>query len=393
VRGKSAAVRHVLLGALVGATFVGAAACSGESRGATAGAAAAASGAPGSSDAPGGAGRRVAPSITLAASDVMTVERTMIEEGTPVTGDLLPIESVEIRARLEGDVEDVFVREGERVAAGQRLAQIEANEPLSNQRSAEADRAAAETELSTAQWNLDQTAELYKAGAVAEREVKAAQQSVAAARARVAAAEARLHSTGETVRDTRVAAPTTGVIDKRTVEPGEHVARGAALFTLVRSDVLELGASVPARRANDVRVGQVVHFTADGRQFDGRVARVSPTIDPATRAVTVYVQIPNPAGQLKGGTFATGRIVNRTIPGALVVPTAALRQAADSAGVFVYRVVGTTLDVAQVRIGVVDEARGVAEVLEGLREGDRVVVGNVGTLGKGMKVQVIGSRG
>jgi RND family efflux transporter MFP subunit len=162
----------------------------------------------------------------------------------------------------------------------------------------------------------------------------------------------------------------------------------------VRSDVLELAASVPARRANEVRVGQVVHFTADGRQFDGRVARVSPTIDPATRAVTVYVQIPNPAGQLKGGTFAAGRIVNRTIPGALVVPTAALRQAADSAGgAFVYRIAGSTLDVAQVRIGVVDEARGVAEVLEGLREGDRVVVGNVGTLGKGMRVQVIGTRG
>jgi RND family efflux transporter MFP subunit len=323
----------------------------------------------------------------------MPVERATIEEGTPVTGDLLPIESVEIRARLEGDVEGVFVREGERVAAGQRLAQIEANESLSNQRSAEADRAAAETELSTAQWNLDQTAELYKAGAVAERELKAAQQGVAAARARVAAAEARVRSTGEVVRDTRVIAPTTGVIDKRTVEPGEHVARGAPLFTLVRSDVLELAASVPARRANEVRVGQVVHFTADGRQFDGRVARVSPTIDPATRAVTVYVQIPNPAGQLKGGTFATGRIVNRTISGALVVPTAALRQASDSAGVFVYRIVGTTLDVAQVRIGVVDEARGVAEVLEGLREGDRVVVGNVGTLGKGMRVQVIGTRG
>src|SRR3712207_9322208 len=75
-------------------------------------------------------------------------------------------------------------------------------------------------------------------------------------------------------RDTRVLAPTAGVIEKRFVQPGEHLARGANMFTLVRSTVLELAAAVAARQANDVRVGQVVHFTADGRRFDGQVARV-----------------------------------------------------------------------------------------------------------------------
>ena len=66
--------------------------------------------------------------------------------------------------------------------------------------------------------------------------------------------------------DTRALAPTTGVVAKRNVENGEHVARGADMFTVVRSDVLELGAAVPARQAGEIRVGQQVHFAAGGHR-------------------------------------------------------------------------------------------------------------------------------
>ncbi|MGH7678198.1 MAG: efflux RND transporter periplasmic adaptor subunit, partial [Gemmatimonadaceae bacterium] len=192
------------------------------------------------------------------------------------------------------------------------------------------------------------------------------------------------------VRDTRVLAPTDGVISRRLVENGEHVSRGAGLFTLVRSDVLELAAAVPARQANAVRVGQNVRFTADGRAFDGKVARVSPTIDPASRSVAVFVQIPNASGALKGGTFASGRVVSRVVSGALVVPAAAVRQSADEGKPYVYRIAGRAIDVASVQIGVIDDRLGTAEVLDGLAEGDRVIVGNVGTLGRGMQVIIAG---
>jgi membrane fusion protein (multidrug efflux system) len=117
---------------------------------------------------------------------------------------------------------------------------------------------------------------------------------------------------------------------------------------------------------------------------------VSPTVDPTTRAVTVYVQIPNPNGSLKGNTFATGRVVARTVGGALLIPSTAIRQSPDSgSGPFVYRVAGEKLSRTPVSLGIVDDAQGVAEVLAGLDEGDRVVAGNVGTLGNGMKVQIL----
>jgi membrane fusion protein, multidrug efflux system len=342
-------------------------------------------------DAAGGAaGARPQPSITLAATDVATVGSTTIEDGIALTGDLNPIETVDVHARIEGDLTGVYVREGQQVGTGQLLARFEASEQESARKSADADRIAAQSDLANAQWTLEQNAQLLKAGAIAQQVYKNSEQAVASARARLAAAEARLRAMGNQERDTRVVAPTTGIVSKRLVEGGEHVAKGAPLFTIVRNTVLELAASVPARQSTALRVGQVVHFVADGRRFDGQVARLSPTIDPTTRALTVYVQIPNPGGVLRGGTFAAGRVVSRTLANVLAVPTAALRQSPEDGKPYVYRIDGQTINVAPVQIGAVDDKLGLVQVTQGLQSGDKVVVGNVGALGRGMQVTIVG---
>jgi len=338
-----------------------------------------------------GAGGRSAPSITLATTDVATVAATTIEDGVALTGDLHPLETIDVRSRIEGDLTAVYVREGESVRAGQLLASFEASTQESSRASAEADRVAANAELANAQWTLEQNESLFKAGAIAERDLKTSQQAVTTARARLAAAVARLRASGNEARDTRVFAPASGVVEKRLVDGGVHLARGAPMFTIVRSGTLELAAAVPARQAAAVRTGQVVHFVADGRRFDGKVARVSPTIDPATRSVTVYVQVPNPGNTLRGGSFATGRVVSRTLTNALAIPTGALRQGQEDGKPFVYRIDGKTLNVAPVQVGVVDEQQGIAQITDGLAAGDKIVVGNVGTLGRGMQVTIAGA--
>ena len=372
--------------------LLGAAACDSNSGSASAATAAGSAGAKTQGDSAAARGGRQAPTITLAPGDIATVAKETIEEGTPITGDLKPIETVDVRARLEGDLLGVYVREGQRVLAGQLLARFDAGEQQSAEQSAVADRASARTDLATAQWNLEQSAQLFKAGAIAERDYKVAQQAVDAAQARLAATEARLRTTTLASRDTRVLAPTSGTIGTRAVEQGERVARGTSMFTIVRNEILELAAAVPARQANAVRVGQSVHFVADARTFEGRVARVSPTIDPTSRSITVYVDVPNANGQLKGGTFATGRVVNRTLGNVLTVPTAAIRQSQDGGHPFAYRLTERTVDVAPLQVGVVDERLGKAEVVSGLSLGDRVIVGNVGTLGRGMQAIILGTQ-
>jgi RND family efflux transporter MFP subunit len=356
----------------------------------------------GAPNGPGGGGRE-RPPLVLAATDVAPVRRGRIEAGIPLSGDLRPIQRVTVRAALEGDLARVLARPGDAVRAGQLLAEFESSVEQSSRAAAGADLAAARSDVATARWNAEQARELFRAGAVAEREARVADQALAAARAREAAAAAAVRAAAQTAGNTRVVAPLTGVVESRAVEGTEHVARGAELFTVVRADVLELAASVPERAAGEVRPGQTVRLNVAGRAVDGRVARVSPTVDPATRAATVFVQIPNPGARFKGNSFATGRAVGRALDGALLVPTAALRQAQEEAGAgatrgapapaptFVFRVRGGAAERVGVSLGVVDEQAGVAEVVDGLDEGDRVIVGNVSGVGRGVRVQVLGN--
>lgn len=343
-------------------------------------------GAPG---APGGmAGGRGSAMQVLAATDVAEVAQGPIEMAIAIQGDLKPVEEIAVRARIEGNVEQVLVREGDRVVRGTLMARFESSNQESVRKSAEADVISAKAEVENARWNAEQSAELFKAGAIPERDARSSQQALAAAEARLAAAEARVRASTQDVEDTRIVAPTTGVVSARNVETGEHVTRGATVFTVVRNDVLELQASVPARMAADVKPSQPVRFSAGGRELTGRVARISPTINPANRSLTVYLQVPNPGGALKGNTYATGRIVARTIADALVVPTSAIRYAQQQAQPFVYKIVNETVEFQPVQLGVIDEAMGVVQVTDGLSAGDRIIVGNVGALGRGVKVRI-----
>ncbi len=338
---------------------------------------------------------RPAQTLTLAPGDVSIATAMSIVDGVAITGNLRPIETVVVRARLEGDLQGIYVREGDYVRAGQLLARFEASEQVSGLQSAAADKAAAEGDLATAEWTLKQSEDLFKAGAIAEGELRVARNAVGTARARLAAANSRVRTSSSSNRDTRVLAPTSGTVEKRFVENGEHIARGAEMFSVVRNNVLELAAAVPERQANSVAPGQAVEFLANGRTIAGRVARVSPTVDPLSRSVTVYVQVPNANGALKGGTFATGTVLARTIANAITVPTSAVKQTGNGATI-VYRIESGRLDTAGVEVGVKDDHRGIVQVVSGLSAGDSVVSGNVGSLGKGMKVQIItvgGDRG
>jgi multidrug efflux pump subunit AcrA (membrane-fusion protein) len=117
---------------------------------------------------------------------------------------------------------------------------------------------------------------------------------------------------------------------------------------------------------------------------------VSPTIDPQTRSTAVYVQVPNAGGVLKGGTFASGRVVSRVLGGVAAVPLAAVRQSQTINRPFVYRIDGRVIEPVPVQLGVTDERRNVVEILDGVKAGDRVIVGNVGNLGRGMQVTIAG---
>jgi len=343
-----------------------------------------------SATAKGATGNSKTRTVAVSPSDIATVHVGSLSDGVPITGLLRPLESVDVHARIDGDLTGVFVREGQHVAKGQLLAQFESVTQQSSAASARAGQAAAKADLSQAEWNFKQSGDLFHAGAISEADYRASQQAVDAARARLAAATATVDAANIVERDTRVVAPMTAVVDKKLVDMGEHLSSGTPMFTLVRSQTLELAATVPERRAAAIKLGQKVSFSAQGLDFNGKVARVSPTIDPNTRAITVYVDVDNSTGALKANSLATGDVIASTVNGALLVPTTALHQTADSGKTYVYRANTGRIEQVYITLGIVNDQAGLAQVLSGLTTGDKVMVGNLGIMSPGTEIQIIG---
>jgi RND family efflux transporter MFP subunit len=185
--------------------------------------------------------------------------------------------------------------------------------------------------------------------------------------------------------DTRILAPFAGMIRERSASLGQFVASGTPVVTLVRMHPLRLQADVPEREALAVRIGQEVRVRLEGdeRVYAGRVARVSPVIDEATRSLRVEAEVANQAALIRPGSFATADIVVASDAAAVLVPSSAI---VTFAGVEkVMTVEDGTIVEKRVSLGRRDNGR--VEVLSGVATG-AVVVTEPGNLVDGERVRI-----
>jgi len=213
------------------------------------------------------------------------------------TGTIAPGASVDLTFRVAGTVMAIGVDEGEQVAAGELVAVLDATEYVLNFEQAKLEYLGAAGEAQRLQ------ASATAAGAAPNNynEVMAA-----AALAKVAAARAE-----KRLYDTRLASPLAGVVARRAVQPGEIVSPGAPAFTIVNIDVVRLRVSVPESEIAGISRGADVTITVpalDGAQFAGKVRIVGVVADPADRAFTVEIEVPNPEHRLKPGMSASASI-------------------------------------------------------------------------------------
>ena len=327
--------------------------------------------------------------VVLGAQDVAEARVSPISAGVTLTGSLLPANSVTLTAQVAGTVQGVRVDRGTPVRRGQVLATIEAQGVRSQAAGARASVASAQAQLALARQQLAAAKTLYDAGATSRIEYQTAQAQLEAAEAQLAAARATSAGAAEQAARTTVTAPIGGVVSARMVESGEPVAVGGELFTIVDASTLELSAQIPVEQAARVRVGQPVTFTLTGapdRALTGRVARMDPTADPATRQVGVYAQLPNPGNRIIGGQFASGRVIGERVADAVVVPTAAVRS--EGSEQFVLVIENGRIARRPVGVGARDEAAGVVEVTSGVRAGELVLATPAATLPVGTLVTV-----
>jgi RND family efflux transporter MFP subunit len=175
--------------------------------------------------------------------------------------------------------------------------------------------------------------------------------------------EAQVQLARNALRDAVVTAPLSGTVAKRHVQPGEKVPFDAPLITIVDLARMELQAMVPANDIPELRVGMNVDLAIDGfgdRRFTGTIERINPTTEPGTRAILVFVHVPNPDAALRGGMFGTGKVTLAAGTPVPTLPAIAIRTEAGQN--FVWTIENGKLGRRIVTVGRRDDAAGRVEI-------------------------------
>src|SRR5687768_16131631 len=248
-----------------------------------------------------GGGRRgggqARPPMTV---ELAKVTRQAIADEISVVGNLIGEATVSVAPRAAGRLQEVYVRLGDRVTRGQRIAKIEDFELQEQIKQAEAAQEVAsatirqrEADLALALTNVERSRSLFERQLLPkqtlddnEARYQSAQAQLDLARAQAVQSKARLDELKINQANTTITAPTSGFISRRLVDPGASVGQNAPVVELVDISRVRLVANVVERDLKQLQAGDSTRVQVDaypGETFTGRIARVSPVLDPATR--------------------------------------------------------------------------------------------------------------
>ena len=348
-----------------------------------------------------GGGPRLPMSVELGA-----VKRGDMSEQMTVVGNLIGAATVEAVPKVAGRLEAVSVRLGDRVSRGQQLAKIEDQELREQIRQAQAsfEVSAAtirqrEADLNLAKSNLDRSRNLYDRQLIpkqtyddADARYQAAAAQLDLAKAQHAQAQARLDELKINLSNTVIASPVNGFVGKRTLDPGAWVTPNSAFLSVVDIGVVRIVANVVEKDLRRITAGQQADVEVDafpGEKFAGRVARVAPVLDPATRTAQMEVEIQNTQFRLKPGMYARVNFTVERRPNTLVMPANALVDVQGKRGVF-RPSEGDIAKFHPIEVGLMDENQ--IEISSGLSEGDRIITTGAAALRDGDKIVVAGAK-
>lgn len=319
-----------------------------------------------------------------------TVARKPLQESVQVVGTLIGASTVEVVPQAGGRLLSVSVRLGDPVARGQRLAQVDDRELREQLRQVEASYDVAqatirqrEADLAFAKTNLDRSRSLFERNLLpqqtlddGEARYQSAQAQLDLAQAQLAQAAARRDELRITQANTSITSPVDGFVGRRYVDPGAFVSTNQPVLQVVDISLVRLVVNLVERDLRRVAVGARGTVDVDafpGEQFEGRIARIAPVLDPATRTAEMEIEVPNPTKRLKPGMYARVSLITSTKTDALVVPKAAVADVGGRTGV--YTIADRKAVFRPVQLGIEDDDQ--IEVTEGVTEGEEVV--SIGT--------------
>ena len=324
---------------------------------------------------PGGAGGR-----GQAVSEAVVAQREFSDQ-IRVLGVARGRRSVNITSSTSELITRVLFTDGQRVAAGTPLVQLQAREE-----DAGVGEARAQVDQARSMYNRYKT--LSDRGFASPMMVEQYQTELATAQASLAAAQARQG-------DRTIRAPFAGVLGLSTVTAGTLVNPGGIIATLDDIDVVRVDFPIPERYLSVLRPGVPITATIDAygdETFSGRIALIDTRVNEQTRSVTARAEIPNPGGRIRPG-MAVRVAVQQGQRNSVAAPEAAIQY--EGEGAFVYRIArgenGSTAQRVEIEAGAVEG--GFVEILSGLNAGDRIVASGLNRIQPNAPVTVAGAGG
>ena len=326
----------------------------------------------------------------LGPESVVVLDSVTLKSGPAISGTLTAEREARVRAQVAGTVMATYPEQGQRVTQGAVLARIDDQAVRDAYFSARSQVRSAQLAQEVAKRNLERSETLARAGAIADRDLETATWNATNADAQLADAKARLASAEQELQYTTVRAPFAGVVSERSASAGDVVQTGGALYTIIDPASLRFDGTVPAEQVGQLERGASVEFAVSGypgKVFNGKLDRINPTADPATRQVRVYVSVPNPDQRLVAGLYAEGR-VGTAVRRAVVAPASAV----DQRGVTptVLRIRQGRVEQVTVQLGARDEADDRIELRAGVAAGDTLLLGSAAGVLPGAAVRVSG---
>jgi membrane fusion protein (multidrug efflux system) len=302
---------------------------------------------------------------------VQPVEHKELVFSVTAAGTVTPQRRVTVSAEVGARVLSAAVGQGSAVRAGGELVRLDDREIRLQIR--EASSSVSREQVDLAKSDFERKERLFADGAVTRSMLDQAKNQYLSLDAAYRAAQARIAQLRERAAKTTVASPLTGVVAQLLVEPGEFVGPGTPLAVIEDMEEVLVVVEVPDRDVVRLRPLQVVEATTDaypGRVFQGVIERVGSVANPVTRSFEVEARIGNPEGEMRSGMITTIRILldKRRC---LVVPAAALLDERESEA----RVLLVSNGIARsVEVGIGSRQDRDVELIQGLAEGDQVVV-------------------
>ncbi|HEV2721910.1 MAG TPA: efflux RND transporter periplasmic adaptor subunit [Thermoanaerobaculia bacterium] len=334
---------------------------------------------------------------------VAKAEIAPIAQPIEIVGVITARQEAGVSSKIGGQIAQLALLKNRPVRAGDVLARIEARDVAAQRAEAAAAVTTArdaippaQAALETARRTYDRRKELYAQGGISKKDVEQSQLDVATAagtlktaNSKVAEAESHLASFNAQLGYAEVRAPFDGVVSDQFLKQGDFAQAGTKILTVADTSTVIVKAPLSEEQATRVHAGDTVTVQPDaGAALPGRVDLVGRSADPQSRAVELWVTLPNRDGRLRANSAARVVVASAGVPNAVVVPSSAITLEATNASAGTVMVVDAKSVAHEVHVTTGAHTRDKTQITSGLRGGETVVIeGNYG-LPDGAKVQI-----